>query len=343
MPAPTRVPMIRSSVVNQVITAILDCPNGAAFLRRKYDMKTTPTDPYERIALARYLELFEDAALLAEDSLLGARLGNALPPGEMLGPIGLLVLTSPCLRTGLENMTKYIKTWQDATEISLHDHGETTIWSYRITDDSLNPRRQDAEFTISFTCMMARAYFGLHWKPIEVHFEYPRPRNWKTLQNILRAPLWFEQPYNAIVFESADLDRPVKHNNAGFAPYLRRHAEDMLAATEQPNNLTEQIQEIIARNLGHMPVNLNSIAHHLKIPVRSLQRYLAQEGTSLREILRDAKHNQARALLKKTQHQSGSIAQAVGYTDSSAFWRAFRSWEGVSPAVFSRTLRKKKP
>ena len=342
MPAPVRVPMIRSSVVNQVITAILDRPHGAALLRRKYDIHATPTDPYERIALARYLELFEDAALLAEDPLLGARLGNDLPPGEMLGPIGLLVLTSPCLRAGLENMTKYIKTWQDATEISLHDHDETTTWSYRITDDSLWHRRQDAEFTIAFTCMMARTYFGPRWKPMEVHFEYPRPRDWKTLQNILRAPLWFEQPYNAIVFERADLDRPVKHNNAGFAPYLRRHAEDMLAATEQPDNLTEQIHEIIARDLGHMPVNLNSIAHHLKIPARSLQRYLAQEGTSVREILRDVKHSHARSLLTKNQRQATNIAQAVGYTDPSAFWRAFRSWEGVSPAIFSRDARKKK-
>lgn len=341
MSAPVRVPMIRSSVVNQVIAAILDCPNGAAFLRRKYEIRSTPTDPYARIALARYLDLFEDAASLAADPLLGARLGNALPPGEMLGPIGLLVMTSPCLRMGLDNMAKYIKTWQDATEITLHDHDETTTWSYRITDDSLWPRRQDTDFTIAFTCMMARAYFGPQWKPVEIHFEHSRPQDWKTLQSILRGPVRFDQALNAIVFERADLDRQVKRNNSGFAPYLRRHAEDMLAATEQLDNLTEQIKDIVARDLGHTPVNLNSVATALDIPPRSLQRYLAQEGTSIREILKTVRHSQAKSLLMKNPRQTTNIAQALGYTDPSAFWRAFHAWEGMSPASFSRASRKK--
>ena len=336
-----RVPMIRSSVVNQVIMALLNCPNGAAFLRRKYGIKSPQTDLYDHTALALYLELFEDAAVLAEDSLLGARLGSILPPGEMLGPIGLLVLTSPCLRVGLESMIKYIRTWQDETEITLHDHEDTTIWSYRITDASLWPRRQDAEFTLVFTCAMARACFGLQWAPMEVHFEHERPQEWRALQNMLRAPVRFNQPFNAIIFEKIDLDRPIKHSNSGFAPYLRRHVEDMLVAIEQPQNLTEQIKAIIVRDLGHAPVNLNSIAAALKLPPRSLQRYLAQEGTSIREILRAVKIRQAKSLLMKNQRQTTNIAHAVGYTDPSAFWRAFRSWEGVSPAAFSRDVRKK--
>lgn len=336
-----RVPMIRSSVVNQVTMAILHCPEGAAFLRRKYDIKSPQTDLYDHIALALYLELFEDAAVLAKDSLLGARLGSTLPPGELLGPIGLLVLTSPCLRVGLESMIKYIRTWQDETEITLHDQGEETIWSYRIKDASLWPRRQDAEFTLVFTCAMARACFGVRWAPLEVHFEHARPQEWRALQAMLQAPLRFDQPFNAIIFEKADLDRPIKHSNSGFAPYLRRHVEDMLAAIEQPKNLTEQIKDIMVRDLGHAPVNLNSIAGALKLPPRSLQRYLAQEGTSIREILRAVKSSQAKSLLMKNPRQTTSIAQAVGYTDPSAFWRAFRSWEGVSPAAFSRELRRK--
>lgn len=341
MVASVHVPMIRSSVVNQVITAIFNCPNGAAFLRRKYDIKSTQTDLYDRIALARYLELFEDAAILAQDPLLGARLGDTLPPGELLGPIGLLVLTSPCLRVGLENMIKYIRTWQDATEITLHDHEDLTIWSYRITDDALWPRRQDAEFTLSFTCAMARACFGARWIPASVHFEHSRPQNWKALQTIVRAPLQFDQTFNAIIFERAELERPIKHNNSGFAPYLRRHIEDMLVTIDQPRSLTEQIQEIIARDLGHVPVNLNSIASALNLPPRSLQRYLALEGTSVRGIMRDMKRAQAKSLLMKMPRQTMNIAQAVGYTDASAFWRAFRSWEGVSPARFSRGVKKR--
>ncbi|WP_298285068.1 AraC family transcriptional regulator [Acidocella sp.] len=335
------VPMIRSSVVNQVISAILASPNGSAFLRRAHGMKSTRADLYERIALARYLKLFEDAAMQADDPLLGARMGIASPPGEILGPIGFLVLTSPRLRIGLENLAYYISAWQDATEIAIHDHGDTTIWSYRILDPDLWPRRQDSEFTLTATCSMIRNCFGGGWAPLEVHFEHPRPREWQALQAMFRAPLRFDQPANALVIDRNDLDKPTQGANAGFAPFLRRHVEDMMAKETTEVKLSEQVRQLVARDLGRAPVSLPLLAAELGLPARTLQRYLADEGTSVRDIVKALKVQEAKALLKTSRRHIGAVSQAVGYSDPTAFWRAFKSWEGVSPATFQRTKHRK--
>ncbi len=332
--------MIRSSVVNQVIAAIQVIPGGAAFLRREHDIKSTSSNLYDLIALARYLQLFEDAAGLAGDPLFGARLGNSLPPGELLGPIGFLVLTSPHLRIGLMNMAQYINVWQDATEVALHDQGSAALWSYRITDDKMWPRRQDAEFTLTVTCAMIRACIGGNWTPLEVHFEHPRPREWKGLQTMFRAPLRFAQPANALLIDNADLEKPVQGVNAGFAPFLRRHAEEMLASTNKDVGLVQQVRRIVTRDLGRVPVNITSLAVELRLPARSLQRYLAEEGNSVRGIIREIRQEQAKSLLHSRPRQVGAIAHAVGYTDPSAFWRAFKSWEGISPAAFARKRKR---
>ncbi len=335
------VPMIRSSVVNQVVAAIMACPGGSAFLRRAHDIKDTHTDLYDHIALGRYLRLFEDAAKLADDPLFGARLGNSLPPGELLGPIGFLVLTSPRLRLGLENMAHYIKVWQDATEVTLHAHEGMALWCYRITDDNLWPRRQDAEFTLTATCAMIRTCFGRNWTPQEVHFEHARPKEWQTLQGLFRAPVRFNQAVNALVMEIEDLERPVEGANAGFAPFLRRHMEDMLASAEQDMRLSQQIRRIVMRDLGRSPVSVASLALELGLPPRSLQRYLAEEGSSVREIIREVRQERAKSLLRTSRGQVAAMAHAVGYNDPSAFWRAFKTWEGVSPAAFARSRKRK--
>ncbi len=335
------VPMIRSSVVNQVISAILVQPGGAAFLRRVHDIKSPRADLYERIALARYLALFEDAASLADDPLLGARMGITNPPGELLGPIGFLVLTSPSLRIGLEHLSHYIRAWQDATDITLHLEDDTAIWSYRIHSPHLWPRRQDLEFTLTATCSMIRNCFGGSWVPFEVHFEHPRPKEWQALQAMFRAPLRFDQPANALLFDRADLDKPLNRANSGFAPFLRRHVEDMLAVEPDNPAIAQQVRHIVSRDLGRVPVNLGTIATELGLPPRTLQRHLTEEGTSVREILKSLKIQEAKALLNTSRRHIGAVSQAVGYTDPTAFWRAFKSWEGVSPAVYQRAKRKK--
>ncbi len=334
------VPMIRSSVVNQVISAILAHPDGAAFLRRHYGIKSAKADLYDRIALSRYLPMFEDAAALAGDPLFGARLGISLPPGELLGPIGLLVLTSPSLRIGLENLTHYIRAWQDATEITLHGGEETAVWSYRIQDPTLWPRRQDAEFTLTATCAMIRNGFS-GWAPLEVHFEHSRPVQWQALQAMFRAPLRFDQPANALVLDAADLDRALNRPDGGFAPFLRRHVEDMLPRDSEEVKLTQQVRRLVSRDLGRAPVSLTALAAELGLPPRTLQRHLAEEGSSVREIVREVKIQEAKALLETSRRHIGAVSQAVGFGDPTAFWRAFKAWEGVSPADYQRATKKK--
>ncbi|WP_284259877.1 AraC family transcriptional regulator [Acidocella aquatica] len=305
-------------------------------------MRNAKADLYERIALSRYLQLFEDAAALAGDPLFGARLGISLPPGELLGPIGFLVLTSPRLRIGLENLAHYIGVWQDATEITVHNQADTAIWSYRIKDPTLWPRRQDSEFTLAATCAMIRSCFGGGWAPLEVYFEHPRPKEWQALQAMFRAPLRFGHSANALVLDAADLDKPVQGASAGFAPFLRRHIEDMMPNEMEEVKLVQQVRQLVARDLGRSPVSLTLLAAELGLPPRTLQRYLADEGSSVREIVRDIKILEAKALLKTSRRHISAVSQAVGYGDPTAFWRAFKAWEGVSPAEFQRARVKKR-
>ncbi len=83
---------------------------------------------------------------------------------------------------------------------------------------------------------------------------------------------------------------------------------------------------LISIYLGHKPVTLQAIAADLRISVRTLQRRLADEGTSLRDLIRDTRATIA-ATNMEADVQMARIAEVLGYADSTVFWRARKSWE----------------
>jgi AraC-like DNA-binding protein len=332
-------PLIRSPVMNLVVGALLSRLGGRELLRDKYDIKGAQADLYEQTSLAQYLALFEDASALLGDPFFGARLGSSSPPEDSLGPIGFLVLTAPSIKASLSEIAKYISFWQDATEVALRVQDDAVIWSYRILDEKLWPRRQDVEFTLAGTCAMIRTCAGQAWAPLEVHFEHSRPPGWQALRSIFRAPVLFDQPSNALVMNSHDVERPLQAQNAGFAPFVRRHIEEILGS-EEADGIGERVRQLVSRDLGHTAVNLQTLAAQLGMPQRTLQRRLADEGSSVREIVREVRIQQAKSLLANGRGNINTVSCALGYSDATGFWRAFKSREGMSPAAFRERGRK---
>jgi AraC-like DNA-binding protein len=101
------------------------------------------------------------------------------------------------------------------------------------------------------------------------------------------------------------------------------------------------VRRLVARDLGHQAVNLQTLATQLGMPPRTLQRYLADEGSSVREIVRDVRIQQAKSLLETGRRNIGTVSRAIGYSDPTAFWRAFKSREGMAPGAFREQAQKK--
>jgi AraC-like DNA-binding protein len=96
---------------------------------------------------------------------------------------------------------------------------------------------------------------------------------------------------------------------------------------------TSRVLALIAARLGHRSIGLDDIAIDLSIAPRSLQRRLAEEGTSLRQILSDHRKQVAELHLRAGEPHLGKLAVALGYADGTTFWRAHRGWKGVPPSA----------
>lgn len=330
-------PTISANVLAGIVLELRN--QGAAvdrLLRKHVGYAGGFADPHEKIPLARFVDFLEGAALALGDPLLGAKLG-ARSRMEDLGVIGLMFLASTNLQAALGQLKEFFPVLQGATRVELDARRAMPEFIYQILGPAIWPRRQDAEFSLAATCSAIRSLLGESWSPIEVHFEHDRARHDtrdvdSILFEIFRAPVLFNQPANRLILDPRDLVRPVAPRGEAMVPHLERHLKDLM----RPKALTfdscaAQVSHIISKRLGHADLELRSIAAEMGLSARTLQRRLAEEGTSLRDLVRRHRAHVVGKLLKDPKTKMTVIAHDVGYSDATTFSRAFKSWNGETP------------
>jgi AraC-like DNA-binding protein len=101
-------------------------------------------------------------------------------------------------------------------------------------------------------------------------------------------------------------------------------------------NLKREIERLIAE-AGFAPTpTLSQAARKLAVTPRTLQRRLTAEGLNFRRVLDGVRFSHAVALLKEPGSSVEAVAVQVGFSESSAFSRAFKRWTRSAPRQFVR-------
>lgn len=316
---------IRASVLIPLVQQI-DKKSGKAdlLLASHGILRSQLDDSYAVVPMARYVALFEDAARIIGEPALGARMGVQFKPGD-IGPIGVLFSISPTIRAAFQRLSKFVNAVQGATNSGTVDDDDSVIWSYRLTDPAMWPRRQDSEFSLAASCQLVRSCFNRSWRPAEIHFEHAAPRDATTLETIFRAPIRFGQSGNRIIVTRQDADRLYRVEDTALAAVLERHIADIVGDTDEEPQLQDKVLALISIYLGHKPLSVADVAAELGMSARTLQRRLSLEGVSLRALIRSHRQNVASTQLS-SKIQKSQIAESLGYADGTVFWRAMKSW-----------------
>lgn len=292
-------------------------------------------DPYAELPLAGYVALLEHAAVATEDPLLGARVGSQFRPAH-LGPVGLLFGASSTLRRGLMRLARWVGAWQDGVVMRVAEEDDVVVWSYRLGDHTLWPRRQDSEYTLTATVALAREAFGSSGRPIEAHLEHAEPDDPTPLSRALGLKPMFGQPTNGLVFSVAEADRVHRAEDRDLMTILERHVADLVQPEQGEDGLLARARTLVRAHLGRRRVTVPSMAAELNVSSRTLQRRLAEEGTSLRALVLQCRLELGRMHLRDGRISNAEIARVLGYADSTAFWRAFKAGVGSTPSQHRR-------
>jgi AraC-like DNA-binding protein len=149
----------------------------------------------------------------------------------------------------------------------------------------------------------------------------------------------FKAHRNSIVFRTDDLELPFATYNPELLATINPQLQREIASRKTQQTTSVRAKRVLKRLLGGQHTDIDEVAKELGMSRRTLQRRIAEEGSSFRQLLSDARRELARLYL---QHPSLGLSQAaslLGYENPNSFLRAFRVWEGVTPTEW-RAMQK---
>jgi AraC-like DNA-binding protein len=181
-----------------------------------------------------------------------------------------------------------------------------------------------------------RNFVGHSGFPREVWFRHPRPAYHARYASVFGCPVRFSQPENALLADAAVLHVPQPHSDLTTARLLRSAAEELLKSRGRRANITERLRERLRAEKDLCNVNMAKIASEFGLTHRTLRRRVQAEGACTARILEQAREEFARAELQRPGVCFAEIAERIGYSEPSAFFRAFKRWTGLTPAKYAR-------
>jgi AraC-like DNA-binding protein len=286
-----------------------------------------------RITREQFVRLYEVVAMATGDEMLG--LWSRPIRGGTLKYLGLSLLDAPSLLTAMYRFTRF--------------------WNLLLDDYALRLSRQDNVVTLALEPLIAEAVpiifghelmiklshgvaswlVGRELPIVSVGFGFSRPDHFVEYAQLFPGPVAFDQDYTSIRFEERVLRQRFHRTRAELLEFVRRAPDEWIFVTFDHDSTASRIRLYMADKVG-IDLSLDATAAALFMSSRTLSRRLGAEHTSFQKIKNEMRRDLAIQQLVKTQNSVDEIALLIGFDNTPAFHRAFRTWTGSTPGTYRR-------
>ena len=174
---------------------------------------------------------------------------------------------------------------------------------------------------------------------LRAQFGYPEPAHSAEYRLMYCTDLAYGRPHTAIVFAADYLNLPIVQNERSVKEFLRTAPESILVKYKNGSSLSARIRRRLRQLLpGELP-DFERLAGELNMTTATMRRRLHEEGASYQGIKDQLRRDLAIGYLSHSDRSVMDIALELGFSERSAFHRAFRKWTGASPGEFRRGLQ----
>jgi AraC-like DNA-binding protein len=170
-------------------------------------------------------------------------------------------------------------------------------------------------------------------------FAYAEPAHSAEYKLMYCTDLRYDRPHTAIEFAASYLDLPVTQDERSVKEFLRTAPENVLVKYKNRSSLSARIRRRLRQGSLQDATSFDKLAAELHMTPATARRRLSEEGTSYQAIKDEWRRDRAIAFLTHSDRNVLEVALELGFSERSAFHRAFRKWTGVSPGKFRRTHR----
>jgi AraC-like DNA-binding protein len=289
-------------------------------------------EPDARLPHAVMIALWNAAVRMTGDNDLGLHASAAVQPGEF-GAIEYVARTSQTFGAGFGRLVRYYAVLNDGAELTLDQSDNRAVLGHHLCYPGGVPR-QISEYVLGCLFAVFRHATGLDWLPLEVRFPHQEPADSSEHRRLFRAPLRFGCHRSELVIPRSLLEAPLLRAEPALQDLIEVQVERSLRDLSQPETTTDTLRHLVGEELRDGEPTLERLAGRLHMSARTLHRRLGEENTTFRQVVSEVRRELAERHLRERKLAVAEIAFLLGFSEASAFHRAFKRWTGSSPQAY---------
>ncbi|HEY8209112.1 MAG TPA: AraC family transcriptional regulator [Myxococcaceae bacterium] len=314
----------------------LNIPTGGLLEKVGLDAASV-ADPDARLSASRVSALWTEIYRITSDPDLALHAAESVPFGAYK-VFDYVALGSSTVGDGLTQIARYFPLVNDRARFEF-DAAEDPISFELFFNGIENPPRPYVEYTFAATVARSRKRWEYDWPLAGVDFAYPPPPSTAEHARIFGCKVRFSAPTNRLLVARETWDAPVRGLEAPLAAVMRELAMDRLKQLPRPETFAGEAMVTIEAALAKGECDIQRVARRLGVTPRTLQRNLAGEGTSFADLVDRVRRAAAQHYLAQPDVSLGEISFVLGFSQPSAFNRAFKRWTRTTPQAYRVSLR----
>ncbi len=293
--------------------------------------------PNSRVPAVFMERLWPLAVQLTGDPDVGLHSAESYNPGA-LSIVGYVVLSCRTAGEALDRLTRYAPLLNEGLRVEIDERAGRTTCRFSAVEglDSYLHRdaRQVMETLAAGTVVTLTRLATGPLDPLDVTFRHRAPASIREHVRILGPSVRFEQSQDAVIYSTAALGAPFISADPELLDVFEGDARRRLQALATRGGVSGRVLTLLGERLKGAVPPLSEVASGLAMSERSIQRSLSEEHTSYRQLVDEVRKSLALDHLARPGTSATDVAFLLGFSEPSAFTRAFRRWTGSAPTAF---------
>jgi len=304
-----------------------------AKLLNKYEINSAVFNEFNaKVPLASVTALLEDASAITKRTDFGMLMGSNWN-FDMLGPLSMVILACKTYEDLINKMMNYANAVNLGFRYRLTQKSNFVTAEFNVSAAKQYQSIQTIELFLSRYLAVSKHCIGHDWQPRAILFQHMPKSDERLYKTIFGKLPIFGADVNGMVFNEGDLSL---RTNIDSQFMNHKVDEYMSGLISQPDStLTEKLTLAITDSYGKQEIpELQKLCALFSLSSRTLQHRLNLEGTNYRRILGDVQASIALTLLSQQSLEVSSVSDLLGFSEVSAFSRAFKKWHGQPPSSY---------
>jgi len=287
-----------------------------------------------RVSLDRLCRLLETCALITKDEAFALKSIDYFRPGSS-GPYGFGLMAAPTALDFIRFMGEHSEYLSEKSysNLTISNNAAEFVWTY---SPLIVKRDQLVDMNAGLVTARLRTILGPGIDAVEIGLERPKPSNLAPYREKLPKRVQYGKKINSIRLPAEYFDAVNPNADKRLFQLMDLQCRALRPGPSDRSDFSDELREFLLMNIADNAVGLGDAARYFHVSERTLQRRLAEGGTSLADIRDEVRRNLAARLLAETDLSANEIANRLGYSQPSAFTRSTMRWFGATPRAYRK-------